>query len=68
MEKKEFIVMRKITIVDGRRHVTSYTEKELIRCSDCANYYKGHCHSENTIWWERDPDWFCAEGERKEEI
>ena len=62
MEKKEFIVMRTITIVDGRRHVTSYTEKELIRCKRCKHKRENpyRClHEHNTMG----DDWFCAEGE-----
>ena len=37
---------------------------QVVRCKDCKHYYKGHCQCENTIYWNRDPEWFCADGER----
>ena len=39
---------------------------ELVRCRDCKHYYKGHCQADDTIYWCREPDWFCADGERQE--
>lgn len=38
---------------------------ELVRCKDCVNwyYFTKRCDEHN---FRRDPDWFCADGERKE--
>lgn len=40
---------------------------ELVRCKDCKHYYKGHCQCEDTIYWNRDPEWFCADGVKKDD-
>ena len=37
--------------------------QELVRCRDCRNYYKGHCQCDDTIYWNREPDFYCADGE-----
>lgn len=38
----------------------------VVRCKDCKHYYKGHCQSDDTVYWCRDKEWFCADGERKD--
>jgi hypothetical protein len=69
--KKDFIVRRSITMVDGKPHVETYSEQELVRCKDCIHYrYYGlskETISECTIDHTENPDgdWFCADGERK---
>lgn len=67
--EKDFIVRRSITMVEGKPHVETYSEQELIRCKDCGNRecdgragkvvcgITGESHSRL---------WFCADGERKE--
>lgn len=70
--KKDFIVRRSITMVEGKPHVETYSEQELIRCKDCIHYrYYGlskETISECTIDHTENPDgdWFCADGERRE--
>lgn len=36
--KKDFIVRRSITMVEGKPHVETYSEQELVRCKDCKHY------------------------------
>ena len=38
----------------------------VVRCRECKHYHKGHCICDDTIYWYREPEWFCADGERKE--
>ena len=38
-----------------------------VRCMDCKHYYKGHCQCDDTIYWCREPDWFCADGKRRKD-
>lgn len=48
------------------------TAEELVRCKDCVYWDKGHseeCDNINSICFHNGwckPDWFCADGERKE--
>jgi hypothetical protein len=69
--KKDFIVRRSITMVEGKPHVETYSEQELVRCKDCKHYrYYGLSEetvSECTIDHCENPDgdWFCADGERE---
>jgi hypothetical protein len=68
--KKDFIVRRSITMVEGKPFVETYSEQELVRCKDCVfgeqikdRYIctnAGHCQSKSNK-----PDWFCADGEQK---
>ena len=44
-----------------------HNHPKIIRCRDCRNYYKGHCQCEDTIYWNRDPEWFCADGVKKDD-
>jgi hypothetical protein len=68
--KKDFIVRRSITMIDGKPHVETYSEQELIRCKDCKHYdgdencRLGTC-LENGVC--STPDWFCADGRRESE-
>lgn len=66
--KKDFIVRRSITMIEGKPHVETYSESELIRCKDCR-FYKDV--SQTTKWIPcieiiPEPNWYCADGERKE--
>ena len=63
--KKDFIVRRSITMVEGKPHVETYSEQELVRCKDCQFHYDGEnkvdvwdtcrLHSINT-----EPDNYCS--------
>jgi hypothetical protein len=57
--KKDFIVKRSITMVEGKPHVETYSEQELVRCKDCRK----NMMCEITI--NKPKDWFCADGERR---
>lgn len=69
--KKDFIVRRSITMIEGKPFVETYSEQELVRCKDCIHYcYYGLTEdtvSECTIGHCENPDkeWFCADGEQK---
>jgi len=41
--KKDFIVRRSITTVEGKPHVETYSEQELVRCKDCISWTAGRC-------------------------
>lgn len=66
--KKDFIVRRSITMVEGKPHVETYSEQELVRCKECKYYPNG----DGTTKWLpcmeiiTPPGWFCADGERRE--
>jgi hypothetical protein len=74
--KKDFIVRRSITMVEGKPHVETYSEQELVRCKDCKyliDHYgfmnDGYCanmRDEYCVEFKPDKDWFCAGGERRE--
>ena len=40
-------------------------QKEIVSCLECKHYYKNHCLCDDTIYWYRGPDFFCADAERK---
>lgn len=61
--KKDFIVRRSITIVEGKPHVETYSESELVRCKDCR--FDSKC-KDRPLKALNDPDWYCAGGVRKE--
>ena len=69
--KKDFIVRRSITMVEGKPHVETYSEQDLVRCKDCK-------YAEVLKWLDdaivckkhnytgvRPEEFFCADGERR---
>lgn len=67
--KKDFIVRRSITMVEGKPHVETYSEQELVRCTDCdLNIGTPHNPMCKTDGNAHDPDWFCADGKQKEDL
>ena len=74
--KKDFIVRRSITMIDGKPHVETYSEQELVRCKDCVygmmfknvkDEQRFECVSpthNGTYVEAHDPGWFCADGKR----
>ena len=72
MIKKDFIVQRTITEVEGKPHVETYSEEELIRCKNCKN------SSQLSEWFNcmflcklrhelHVGDWYCADALKKED-
>ena len=63
--KKDFIVRRTITMIDGKPHVETYSEQELIRCENCKHgteYGNGtKCEFDG---YEYPDDFYCGYGER----
>lgn len=55
--------------MDGYR----YRDAEIVRCKDCVHYHKADKGHPDTDWCKRlicgtiKPDFFCADGERKED-
>lgn len=69
--KKDFIVRRSITMVDGKPHVETYSEQELVRCKDCIHWddHLEECSNSDSVCFRNGmtgADWFCADAERKE--
>ena len=60
--KKAFIVRRSITMVEGKPHVETYSEQELVLCKDCKYYDGNGTCMKNGIAFLTDR-WFCADGE-----
>ena len=74
--KKDFIVRRSITMIEGKPHVETYSEQELVRCNDCESFWQEEvvdhftgekkiaicCGKGNRL---KSRDWFCADGKRK---
>lgn len=61
--KKDFIVRRSITMIEGRPHVETFSERPLIRCQDCKHY---DCRTRTCLKLHIDnieSDFFCADGE-----
>ena len=72
--KKDFIVRRSITLVEGKPHVETYSEQELVRCKDCKHRGNSEKCVLSAISEEKDfplfmldnhGDWYCADGEMK---
>lgn len=66
--KKDFIVRRSITMVEGKPHVITYSEQELIRCKDCKHFSPERiymCRIHGSMFQPKDRNWFCADGEHK---
>lgn len=58
---------------DGFTDGFEAADKSIVRCKDCK-YYKvegGQCPADNTsdryYSWIPDPNWYCADGERRED-
>ena len=66
------MTIREEGYAEGYRDGYSKRDGELVRCKDCE-YYKtesGECPANNGddpyYSWIPKPDWYCAEGKRKE--
>ena len=65
MIKKDFIVRRTIIELEGKPHVETYSEQELIRCKDCKFAKEELC--EIAYRFGEKEDWFCADGTRRDD-
>ena len=69
--KKYFVVTRSITEIEGKPHVETISEAELVRCENC--FFATQGSTEVGEWYMRcrlfdiavDTDFFCANGKRK---
>ena len=69
--KKDFIVRRSITMVEGKPFVETYSEQELIRCKDCKHYDVGENSRLGTCLENgvcSTTEWFCADGKGSEQM
>ena len=68
--KKDFIVTRSITDVEGKPHVETISERELIKCKDCIYYTDYQCWNvpKNEPPRPKEETFFCADGRRKGEV
>ena len=59
--KEEIVAYEEHADFDGSDIVIS--RQELVRCKDCRRWHEKNCE----IWTDGiyDPDWFCADGERR---
>jgi hypothetical protein len=64
--EKDFIIRRSITIVEGKPHVETYSEQELVRCKDCKKHDTYDCSITYLTTQKTPNDWYCADGERRE--
>ena len=72
--KKDFVVTRSITEIEGKPHVETISEAELVRCKDCKHWSKDEKEEvdgkeirpcENGLYPEwHSGEWFCKGGER----
>ena len=42
--------------------------QELVRCRDCKHRGTGDCSSLNAVNLDKYDDWFCADGERRDDL
>ena len=67
--KKDFIVRRSITMVEGKPHVETYSEQELVHCKDCTEYQEWNggkiCMRLGSYHGDVPPEWFCADGKKR---
>lgn len=72
-QKKVEFIESYIKIGNGN-YEWSDNHGELIRCKDCVHWDKGHseeCENTDSICFHNgwcEPDWFCADGKRKEDL
>ena len=71
---REYVVKVTDTFLPGafQRFESEWSpEQELIRCQDCKHRdpEDGKCECGHAIRWQlkRPDDWFCADGERRED-
>ena len=64
-EKKDFIVRRSITMIDGKPHVETYSEQPLIRCKDCKHYGEQWKTCEEFDYCQVPEDFYCASAEER---
>ena len=74
--KKDIIVTRSITTLEGKPHIETISEQELVHCKECRYAFyreglvlEGHvfCTKPGTERGQavKPDDWFCADGEKQ---
>lgn len=69
-ELKPFEVIMRIDYAASKGpEVVAHAEKvqDLVRCKDCKFYEKGHGCDLLDVFMLNMDDWFCADGERREQ-
>lgn len=54
------------TVLDDAIALLKKELETVVHCKDCKRYYDGVCQCEDTIYWYREPEWYCADGERRD--
>ena len=67
--KKDFIVRRSITMIEGKPHVETYSEMELVRCNSCLHFHQDNIPEDGCGFCELlsrtyEGNHYCADGER----
>ena len=66
MEMKEYIVSvgdkGNMNMIENGLHL-----QQLVRCKDCKHYHKGFNCDLLQKPFNKDVDWFCADGDRREQ-
>ena len=74
--KRDFIVRRSITMIEGKPLVETYSEQELVRCKDCKHRGNSEKCVLAAVSKEKDyplfmldnrGEWFCADGVKRDE-
>lgn len=68
--KKDFIVTRSIEMIEGKIHVETISERELVHCKDCALNCFSPDHESVSYWIpcqeiKPEPHYFCWAGKLK---
>ena len=61
--KKEFLVRKSITEIEGKPHVETYSEEEFIRCRDCLFWKQNTGYKRFGVCdgVQREATWYCAD-------
>lgn len=63
--KKEYVV--ELSEEEADELMDEHWVGELVRCKDCNHYRKATCSAAAGMAFPPPEDWFCADGEKREE-
>jgi hypothetical protein len=70
-EAKEYVIKVNVNGKLADECLSVLQAKELVRCKDCVHWDKGcteECNNTDSVCFHNGrckPDWFCADGERR---
>ena len=65
--KKDYIVELREEEAEADKLINAHWVGELIRCKDCKHHGKDTCSAAGGLAYPPPDDWFCADGERRED-